>query len=220
MSNRRRQERAERKAQGKRKRGWITGLAIVAFVAMLAFMTWQQIGGAQVIPANEVSDPSLGSPGAAVEIVEYADFGCPACQAWHRSGVREQILADYGDRVRFVWRDFPVITAQSPKAAEAGHCAAQQDGFWEFHDYLYEQGAGLSIAALQSYAGAVGLDQQRFDACLSEGVMARKVESNLQEARRLGLRGTPGFTLNGSVLAAPPSYSLLSELIENELNAN
>ena len=148
-----------------------------------------------------------------MEIVEYADFGCPACRAWHNSGIREQVLATYGDQVRFVWRDFPVITPQSPKAAEAGHCAGRQDKFWEYHDLVYESGAGLSVSLLKQYADQLELDRTAFDQCLDQGLMARKVQANDQQARALGLRGTPGFTLNGRPLPAPPSYDQLAGLI-------
>ena len=151
-----------------------------------------------------------------VEIVEYGDFGCHACQLWHNSGVRERILADYGDQVRFVWRDFPVITANSPLAAEAGHCAGAQDRFWEYHDHVYENLAGLRENQLVGYAIDIGLDQQAFQMCLEQGLMKAKVQSNEQQARALGLRGTPGFTLNGVPLSAPPSYEALASLIEAE----
>lgn len=183
-------------------------------VAILAFVTWRQVGGAQALPADAVADPVQGNTAGPVEIVEYGDFGCPSCRAWHNSGVSEQLLAEYGDQVRFVWRDFPVITPDSPKAAEAGQCAGAQGKFWEYHDYLYEQGGSLRSDALKSYAAALGLDQDAFDACLDQGQMARKVQANEQEARRLGLRGTPSFTVNGQPLPAPPSYEQLAALVE------
>jgi protein-disulfide isomerase len=94
------------------------------------------------------ADPSLGGADAQVIIVEYGDFGCPACRSWHLAGIREQVMADYGDQVQFVWKDFPVITAQSPKVAEAGQCAFDQGKFWEYHDHLYEQGRSLNVADL------------------------------------------------------------------------
>ncbi len=183
-------------------------------IAVLAFMTWRQAGGAQALPADAVADPVKGNPVGPVEIVEYGDFGCPACRAWYKAGISERLLAEYGDRVRFVWRDFPIITPDSPKAAEAGQCAGAQGKFWAYHDYLYAQGGSLRTDALKSYAAAIGLDQGAFDACLDQGQMARKVQANEQEARRLGLRGTPGFTINGQPLPAPPTYEQLAALVE------
>ncbi|MEM7129953.1 MAG: thioredoxin domain-containing protein [Chloroflexota bacterium] len=192
---------------------------ILAFIGILSYTTWTQVGGGNSLPPDEVADPWLGAEEAKVEIIEFGDFGCHACQAWHNLGIREQVLAQYGDQVRFTWRDFPVITNQSPKAAEAGHCAGAQGKFWEFHDHVYENQVGLGRSQLESYAEAVGLDLAAFGQCLDEKNMTLKVQENEQIARRFGIRGTPGFVLNGQVLASPPTYPFLSSLIERELAA-
>ena len=214
MSNRKASERQERQARQRRNRNLIFGLVTVAMVVALGYFAWQSTMGGQAIPANEVDDPVLGNEAGVIEIVEYGDFGCPACRVWHNMQIREEIVAAYGDNVRFVWRDFPVITANSPKAAEAAQCAGAQGQFWAYHDYLYEQGGDLSAKSLKRYASDVGLDTVAFDVCLDEGQMADKVRDNENQARSLGLRGTPGFTVNGQLLPAPPSYEQLAVLIE------
>lgn len=214
MSKRNTRERQARKTSQRRNRNLIFGLVMVALVAALGFFAWQPTTGGSAIPADEVADPVLGNEAAPIEIVEYGDFGCHACRSWHNAGIRDQVVAAYGDHVRFVWRDFPVITANSPKAAEAAQCAGAQEQFWPYHDYLYERGGDLSARSLKQYAQEIGLDQSRFDACLDEGLMAAKVRDNEQQARRLGLRGTPGFTVNGRPLPAPPSYEQLAALID------
>jgi protein-disulfide isomerase len=201
-SRRKRQESHRQGWQGK----WLGILALAALLILIIYFTWQETGGSGGLSAAEVGDPALGPADAPVVITEYADFGCSACRAWHNYGIREQVLATFGDQVRFVWKDFPVITAQSPKAAEAGHCAADQGEFWAYHDIVYENFAGLNEQALRSYATNVGLDMERFDQCLADGLMGPKVRANEQEARQLGLRGTPGFAVNGRPLPAPPSY--------------
>ncbi len=204
----------EKRKQSKRDRTLLMFGGGVLFVAILAFVTWQQTGGNKALSAESVPDPFLGNETAAVEIVEYGDLGCPACRAWHNSGIREQLVAEYGDQVRFVWRDFPVITADSPKAAEAAQCAGAQGQFWDYHDYIYEEGGSLKTSALKSYAADIGLDETEFNACLDQGWMVKKVQANEQAARRLGLRSTPGFTVNGQPLPAPPSYAQLATLVE------
>ena len=209
-----RRDQKQKQQQTRRLIGIVVGMLFVAF---LGYFTWQQTTGGNALPAASVPDPMLGNPAATVEIVEYADFGCPACQSWHNSGVREQVLADFGDQVRFVWRDFPVITAQSPQAAEAGQCAGAQDAFWAYHDHIYENFAGLQRAQLIRYATDIGLDPVDFELCLDEGRMRAKVQANEQDARRLGLRGTPGFAVNGRVLPRPPDYPTLAVLIQTEL---
>lgn len=163
--------------------------------------------------------PLGGNAQAQIEIVEYGDFGCPACRGWHGLRIVAQLEEVYGDRVRYVWKDFPVVTPFSPKAAEAGHCASVQGKFWEYHDYLYESTTNLRVEGLKAAAGALGLNLSEFDDCLDSGRMAGKVQANGNEARRLGIRGTPGFTFNGQVLPGPPIFAQLAQMIERQLGA-
>ena len=99
----------------------------------------------------------------------------------------------YGDQVRFVWRDFPVITPQSPKAAEAGQCAYDQGQYWEYHDLLYERAPALGVNDLKTYAAEVGLDTAQFNQCLDAGQHQATVDHDLQDALGRGFRGTPSF---------------------------
>jgi len=211
-----RTQRAASQAQGKRSRRLVGVLVGMALFAGFVFLLWQQTTGGLTLPAEAVSDPALGPQDAPIEIVEYGDFGCPACRGWHSAGVVEQLQETYGDKVRFVWKDFPVVTPYSPKAAEAGHCAAQQGKFWEYHDYLYESTTNLRDDGLKAAAASLGLDQSAFDTCLNSGQMAGKVQANDNAARRLGIRGTPGFTFNGQVLPAPPSFAQLAQMIDSQ----
>jgi protein-disulfide isomerase len=199
------------------KTRWLPiGIALI-LIAFLVYTTLQETGfGVGLDPAS-IPPPTLGGANARVEIVEYADLGCPVCRSWHSSGIRNAILAEYGDQVRFVWRDFPVITPQSPQAAEAAHCAAAQGKFWEYHDTVFAQYAGLNPDALRGYAAQVGLDLAAFDGCLARGDMRQVVQANDRMARQVGLRGTPGFTVNGQPLPAPPTLEQLSALIAQEL---
>jgi protein-disulfide isomerase len=70
-----------------------------------------------VISTQQMNDPYLGDANARITIIEYGDFGCPTCRGWEKSGVLKEIRQKYGNQVKFVWRDFPVITPESPKAA-------------------------------------------------------------------------------------------------------
>ena len=117
------------------------------------------------------------------------------------------------------WRDFPVITAQSPKAAEAGQCAFDQGKFWEYHDYVYEQGTSLNVSDLKAYARQIGLDSAQFNQCLDSEQNKAKVEQSLAEAYKLGLPGTPAFIVNGQRLAGPPTYPTLKGIIDGMLAA-
>ncbi len=205
-------------AQPKKKgrKSLVRTLIGLALFAAFVLLLWQQTTGGPTLPAAEVPDPARGPMDAPFEIVQYSDFGCPSCRGWHSAGIVDQLQETYGDKVRFVWKDFPVVTPYSPKAAEAGHCAASQGKFWEYHDYLYESTTNLRDDGLKAAARALGLDRSAFDACLDSGQMAGKVQANDNAARRLGIRATPGFTVNGQVLAAPPSFAQLARMIDSQ----
>ncbi len=209
-------QRLDVQQEGKQSRRLVSILIGVALFAGFVFIFWQQTVSSPSLSATAVPDPVLGSADAPIEIVEYSDFGCPACRSWHNAGILAQLEAAYGEKVRFVWKDFPVVTPYSPKAAEAGHCAASQGKFWEYHDYLFESTTNLRDDGLKAAAASLGLDQTEFDACLDSGRMAGKVQANDNAARRLGIRGTPGFTFNGQVLAAPPSFAQLAQMIDSQ----
>lgn len=156
-----------------------------------------------------------GSAEALVTITEFADFGCITCKAWHQFGIKEQVLEKYGDQVRFIWRDFPVITVDSPLAAEAGFCAHDQGKFWEYHDVLYQNAPALKANNLKQYAAEIELDTQIFDQCLDSGQHTADVEKELQEALSFGFRGAPSFLVNGQRLIGPPSFEQLSTIIDD-----
>src|SRR5689334_7855323 len=127
-------------------------------------------------------NPQIGPKNAPITIVEFGDYGCSSCLIWAGAGMRQQLLDKYGNKVRFVWADFPVITLESPKAAEAGRCAYDQDKFWEYQDYLYNNYQGIEIAYLKFYAGRIGLDQARFDQCLDSGAKEAEVNLDFKDA--------------------------------------
>ncbi len=212
-----RQEQRAAKQETKRKNNLTVAIVAVAFIALLSFVTWQSMGGGAGLDPATLADPALGPADAKVTITEYSDFGCPACRSWHNTRIREQILAAFPDQVRFVWKDFPVVTPQSPEAAQSGQCAGAQGKFWAYHDQVFENFGGLERGTLSTYATAVGLDVAAFDKCLDDGDMQRKVQASDQEARRLGIRGTPGFAINGVALAAPPTLDQLTGFVQQEL---
>ena len=195
-------------------------ISIILVVGIALVITSWPEPEATPLPATRLgSDPALGAEGAPVVIVEYGDFGCTTCKVWHQAGIRDQILKEYGEKVLFVWRDYPVITGQSPKAAEAGQCAFDQDKFWEFHDYMYEQATSLSVDSLKVYAREVGIDGIAFDECLDSGKNKAKVNDSLQQGFDLGFPGAPGFTVNDTKLPGPPMYETLKGIIDEQLAA-
>ena len=119
------------------------------------------------------------------------------------------------------WRDFPVITADSPKAAQAGQCAHDQGLFWEYLDRVYnEPGSSYTNAGednLRRFAAEVGLDINAFNTCMDNN--QHTVDYDLNAARDLRLPGTPAFLVNGKlVIGANPE--LIAQAIDEALAAS
>ena len=142
-------------------------------------------------------DHVQGSPTAAVTLVEYGDFECPHCGAAHATIKHiQQIL---GDRVRFVFRHFPLtqIHPHAERAAEAAEAAGAQGRFWEMHDLLFENQQALDDRHLVLFAEELGLDMVRFARELAEGRYRERVREDFMSGVRSGVNGTPTFFING-----------------------
>jgi protein-disulfide isomerase len=174
-------------------------------------------GAEPTAPAPIDAAPALGPLSAPITIVEYADFGCPACWAWQKADVLHQLRAKYGDQIRFVWRDFPVITLLSPKAAEAGQCAHEQGKFWEFHDLIYNRNGAIEASDLKEYAAEIGLNMDRFNDCVTSRRYRDRVNAQQQEGFDRGLKGAPEFFVNGQHVIGPQGAAVFSALIDTIL---
>jgi protein-disulfide isomerase len=141
-------------------------------------------------------DPARGSATAPVTIVEFTDFQCPACAAMHP--VLEEVLKSYGDKVRFVVRDFPLNQHQNArKAAEAANAANEQGKFFEYIALLFQRQKALDVPSLKKYATELGLDRARFDAALDRGVFAPEVKHDIEDGEMYGVGSTPTIFING-----------------------
>ena len=149
------------------------------------------------VPVLADRDHIQGRAGAPVTLVEYGDYECPFCGAAYP--VIKDIQAQIGDRLRFVFRNFPITSSHphAEKAAEAAEAASAQGRFWEMHDYLYEHQQQLGGDHLLAYAQALGLDRKRFDHELADNVYAPRVRDDFMSGVRSGVNGTPTFFING-----------------------
>lgn len=150
-------------------------------------------------PVQNISvddDPTRGSANAPVTIVEFTDFQCPACAAMHP--VLDEVLKSYGDKVRFVVRDFPLNQHENArKAAEAADAANEQGKFFEYIAILFKNQKALDIASLKKYASDLGLNRAKFDAALDRGVYAAEVNHDVQDGEMYGVGSTPTIFING-----------------------
>ena len=158
-----------------------------------------------------------GSDKAPVKLVEFADYECPYCQKV--AADVKKLVADYGDKVEFSYKDFPLpMHSRAEKAAEAARCANKQSRFWEFHDEIYHS-KELDVDQLKAQARALKLDTDQFDKCLDSGEQASAVEKDRKEGERLGLSGTPSFFVNGHYLSGALDYAALRQIVEQQLAA-
>ena len=139
-----------------------------------------------------------GDAKAPVTIVEFTDMQCPFC-ARHALNTFAQIDNEYikSGKVRYIVKDFP-LEALHPyafQAAEANHCAAEQDHAWDMHDRLFANQRKLTKEDLVGYADAIGLDSAKFKACIESGKYAPVVRKEMAEAQSAGVTGTPTFFL-------------------------
>ena len=150
-------------------------------------------------PVQNISvddDPSRGDANAPVTVVEFTDFQCPACAAMHP--VLEDVLKSYGNKVRFVVRDFPLNQHEhARKAAEAANAANAQGKFFEYITLLFKNQKALDIPSLKKYASELGLDRARFDAALDRGVYAAEVKKDVTDGEMYGVGSTPTIFVNG-----------------------
>jgi protein-disulfide isomerase len=162
-------------------------------------------------------DPVAGNANAPVTVIEFSDFQCPFCQ--RVVPTLKQVRDTYGDRVRLVWKDFPLtsIHPQAFKAAEAGPCAREQGKFWEYHDRLFANQQALEPDLLKKYAADLGLDAAKFNACLDTAKYAERVQAQMGLGNQLGVSSTPSIFINGRMVSGAQPYETFTTIIDEEL---
>ncbi len=163
-------------------------------------------------------DPILGDADAPVTIIEFSDYECPYCRVWHAQ-VFGELIATYGTKVRFVYRDFPLdqIHPQARPSALAATCAGEQGKYWEYHDLLFTSDLGLSDEARAAHAQRLGLDLERFAACMARSATNDEVDSDQRDGLAAGVQGTPTFFINGRPLVGAQPFEAFASIIDDEL---
>jgi protein-disulfide isomerase len=149
------------------------------------------------MPVAEDRDHIQGAVDAPVTLVQYGDYECPYCGEAYP--IVKEVQTKMGERLRFVFRNFPISTSHphAEQAAEAAEAAAAQGRFWEMHDLLYERQRHLEEDDLHAYAKELGLDGERFDEEMAGHVHAERVHEDFMSGVRSGVNGTPTFYVNG-----------------------
>jgi protein-disulfide isomerase len=160
--------------------------------------------------------PAKGPATAPVTIVEFSDFQCPFCG--QLTPTLEQVKAKYGDKIRIVFRQYPLPFHQNAqKAAEAALCANEQGKFWEFHDYMFKNQNALGVDQLKAKAAELGLNADSFGKCVDSGKTATAIQTDIKEGSAAGVSGTPALFINGRFISGAVPIDQITSVIDDEL---
>jgi len=176
----------------------------------------------------ENGSPYLGDPAAPITLVEFGDYQCFFCNKFFHT-TEPDILSNYVEtgKVKIIFKDFTIIGSDSVTAAHAAHCADDQGQFWEYHDILYNNWTGenngwASSENLHRFAQNVGLDINEFSECMKSEIHIPLIAASVEDAKTLGLTGTPGFFVIGvdnQIIKIPGAqpYSVFESIFDSEL---
>lgn len=174
---------------------------------------------------TENGSPMLGDPNARITIVEFGDYQCTYCHAFHQN-TKDQIIQEYVDagKVNFIFRDFPLNGPDSVLAAQATYCANDQGKFWQYHDELYNNWGGertgwVNQRSLDKFANDIGLDLNEFGKCLSDKKYESKVLDNQKYGEGIDVDATPTFIIFTDkkitkIVGAQP-FSVFQQVLDN-----
>jgi protein-disulfide isomerase len=168
------------------------------------------------VPAPTKENPFKGNASAKVVIQEFSDFQCPFCKRVEPT--MEQVMQEYGTRVKVVWRNTPLdFHEDAPLAAEASLEAFAQkgnDGFWKFHGKVFEKQPDIKRPTLEAIAQEIGLDMGKFKAALDSHSHKAEIDKDKKIGDAAGIRGTPGFTINGYFVSGAQPFQAFDKLIK------
>jgi len=190
------------------KKYYVIAIPIIITLIALSYMliphSDQKNSKITIQMLSQNGSPILGNPSAPITIVEWGDYQCTYCHAFHQTGLNS-LIQEYINtgKANLVFRDFPLNGPDSVLAAEASYCANDQDKYWSYHDELYKNWAGertgwVNAKSLDQFASTVGLDPVQFDKCLNDKKYEQKVLDNQQFGEKIGIDATPSFLIFGS----------------------
>ncbi len=170
----------------------------------------------RVKPVITASNPKRGPVDAPVVLVEYTDYQCPYCG--RAQPTIDALVERYGDSLVHVFKNLPLPMHQQARlAAEAALCAGDQGKFWELHDWLFANKNNISRDTLVTEAGTLGLDVDAFTECVDSNAHQSLIDDDMAEANSFGIRGTPGFAINGRILTGAQPLEAFIAVIDDEL---
>ncbi len=203
----------------------VFGLAIVGMLYGLAKLGTQTApnpgAGTALSRVVDANDRVKGKTEAPHTLVEYSDFQCPACKAYQP--MLQQLMAENSDKVRLVYRHYPLrsIHPNAQAAAEAAEAANKQGKFWEMHDVLFNTQTDWSTlrdpkSKFEEYARSLGLNVDQFKADQDSKETSNKIDADYLSGTQSGVQGTPTFFLDGKLITSPQSYEELKALVNKQ----
>ena len=162
--------------------------------------------------------PFFGDKNAKVTLVEFSDFQCPFCAKGAK--ILKEIKKKYGDKVKVVFKNFPLpFHKHAQTAAEASLCAHEQGvaHFWKLHDHMFENQNMLKKEDLISKAKGLGLKEKAFKSCLEGKKYAKRVKADMDEGKVVGVKSTPTFFINGQMINGAHPIKVFTDIIDGEL---
>src|SRR5262245_61703528 len=159
-----------------------------------------------------VGSQARGPAAAPIELIEFSDFQCPFCLRAYPTV--NQVLTTYGDKIRFVYRHYPLPSHPNARpAAEASECAAEQGQFWPYYEKLFADQTKLTDPQLKQAASTLGMDMNRFNACVDSRKYKDRVEHDIKDGNAVGVSGTPAFFINGRMISGAQPFDAFKRII-------
>ncbi len=214
------------------KQAILWGVTLFVIIGATAGIVWSVKNGSTSnvtigsIPEVTASDWVRGNENSTVVIVEYSDFQCPACAAYYEV-VKKLMDEDFGDKVKFVYRHFPLIEThfQAALAVSASESAGLQGKFWQMHDKLFENqitwaNNPKAREIFIDYAKELGLNVEEFTKNLDSKEGKEKAINAYKASIKMGLNSTPSFFINGKKIQNPQSYEDFRNIINQSIADN
>lgn len=176
--------------------------------------------------STAMGSPILGDPSAPITIVEFGDYQCHQCYNWFHN-TKPAIFENYVDtgKANFVFVDLAFLGRDSPGAAQASYCAEEQGKYWEYRDVLYISqepkidNGWANSEHLKAFAFSLGLDMELFENCLDSEKYSKRVQHNIDEAKKHGVRGPLGFFIVGNddqqQIGGDQPYSVFKQVLDS-----
>jgi protein-disulfide isomerase len=208
----------------------LAAIAIVGIVALAWAASRPKVRVSQIdpkLPPLEAQGYVIGSPTAPVEVIEFADFECPACGQYAvitEPQVRSELVNTGKIRLRFM--DFPLnIHRNTWDASLAAACANDQGKFWEMHDALFAnqdkwngEATSRPRGPISELAKGIGLDMDKYGACMDNDTHRAQIQASEQEAIRRQIGQTPTFIFNGTVVPGALPYDKFKSYVDEAMS--